>query len=213
MRENSPSDRIHPASGNALSGQDGAVHIAMAGLLLLLAIAAAGVHAVARDWQRMAELQLRLSECVGRQARELRDVLENVEGDNTQIRWIRASIASATIAAPELLPALRAALRAKVLQQDARLAAWKVRRGIWLARLGCGKPGDWPRPLPRLPWVRPLPDAIGSKPLAPEPGQPFPARFRIEVHHLPRAAAAEVRKPETGAGWSASWARPRAWRI
>jgi hypothetical protein len=202
-----------------LLDQGGALHVVMMIALMELAGAGFGVWGLLRHWRGLTETQLRLDRCVGKSALELKHTLVQIEEGNTTIRVLRAAVAVATPLGHGAEP--RALLEVAVRGQDLLLVRWQARRAEWLARRGCGEGRDLPYPLPSMSWVRPPEDLIGPQALSWEPG--VPRSLRVQLVHLPRAAAARVEaQPLAGdakvigklgfngkTNWKASWAVPK----
>ena len=182
----------------------GSLHVALLLALVVISSASFGVWGLLRHWRHIAELQLRLDRCVGETALDLKKTLVRIEKENLGIRALRVAVIAA--AAVGQAGEARALLEVAVLFQDMERVTWKAKQLKWLALRGCGQAGDLPRPLPTMNWERPPEDAIGAQALSWEPGAP--RMMRVEVAHLPRAAAAEVsgESNEIRSEWKAKWA-------
>ena len=196
--------------------------------LLLVAIAGLGLGTwqVLHHWRAVTELQLRLDDCVGREARALRDTQARIEAGNGRLRKLRVA-QSAAWGIGHFEVQLRPLMEIEVAHQIAEQLVWAGRRATWLARRGCGE-SDWPRPLPSLEWTRPPEDPVGPWPLS---WTGASRELRVELMHPPRAAAAVVydqneemsdvppaknlakklwNKLAGGMHWHARWAAPSA---
>ncbi len=176
-----------------------------------LAILLFGVLVFLRNTRSLAEVQLRLDHCISKTALELRSKLNSIESSNGRIRIIRLAL----IADPE--PSTRTLLETtlfkEVLEQELHLTQWKGRQLSWIALSGCDQKGDRIYPLPKIPWIRDPPDAVGLQPLRWSANSA--KNFHIELEHSPRQSAARVFQGRTAEGvedvaskWSAQWAPP-----
>ncbi|HLD98802.1 MAG TPA: hypothetical protein VJB59_01000 [Bdellovibrionota bacterium] len=203
---------ISEASRPYRLGERGSLHVPLLIATLLLSTTGFGIWGVMRSWQNIMKLQLRLDRCVGEAALEFRDRLKLIESANTRIKALRIALAAATIK-PILKPPLKVALTIEVARQDYQIARWKFKQADWLLKRGCGKPGDFARPLPAFQYTRFPPDPIGQQPLS-WPGE-YPNVFRFQAAHLPRVSAAQVYSPQKGGNFngkfSAHWATPVEW--
>jgi hypothetical protein len=177
--------------------------------LVLITLLAFGTWGTLRRWHWVAQTQLALDRCVGRQALILRQTMVNLEASNHRMRELRASLAvsrsagiliGASAAAAEALTAL---LWAEVARQEAELLSWRGRQGRWLLERGCADlvTHGFPLPLPSMGWHRPPDDPLGPCPLERPPSAPF----RIELLRPPRRAGAEVLPGAKPGSWDAHW--------
>ena len=178
-----------------LSSQSGAVSLPLVLLLSVGFTASFGSWALLRTWHRLTSLQLRLDACVARTAEKLRTTQTQIEAANTRLKISRAA-QLAGVVLPEALPALRAAAEVDARLQDLLLLNWQRTRVSWLLKRGCDAQADRPIALPELPWVRNPRDSLGPGLLRwtgePEVSGKRRPRFVVELHHFPRASAAEV---------------------
>ncbi len=135
------------------------------------------------------ETQLRLDQCIGKKAWELRDTLKLLSQRNQEIQKLRIAIQAAYLQ-PELIPPLETALMGVVAHQEFTLLNWQKNQIQWLATKGCGRKGDYPIPLPSLHFLRKPPDRLGPHPLQWKGS--FPTAFHLQAGHPPRYAAAKV---------------------
>jgi hypothetical protein len=184
----------------------GFLALPMALALVGLAGAGFGIWGFLRAWRHLAETQLRLDACVGRQAHEFRRELDTLESSNIRMTVLRAAVADALVANPAAVPALNVALQAEVSYQTAVQVRWTAAEARWLARRGCGENGDFPIPLPSFPYLRDPPDPLGPRPLR----WTASAEKRLEVGaaHRPRYASAKIESGGESAKWKASWSVP-----
>lgn len=193
-------------------------------LFIALAIGAFGILAVLRNWRSKVVIQLEIDRCVGLSAQELRDTLSHLGELNAAMVATRASLAASTLLPAARAP-LQAALEVEMTAQDLVRAKWAISMVRWLGQRGCrAGGGDIPKPLPGLELQRPLPDALGAKPLEWEPGAS--KSYTIRLAHPPRYSAATVSPKDedddddsdiedTAAGedgiptsWQAVWSNP-----
>lgn len=175
----------------------------------IIAITGLMTWGILRLWRHHAETQLRLDQCVGHTALELKERLKSIDSSNLIIKGLREAIAAAQASLhPELIPPLQEALEGEVFEQEAVQAKWDFAQASWIARRGCdGKSGDLGIPLPSMQWMRPPPDLLGQRPLVWTGSHP--ADLRIQLIHLPRAAAARVsERTDTKGDWHAKWTVP-----
>jgi hypothetical protein len=174
-------------------------------LSLVLAVSIAfglGTWGLLRNWRSLVEIQLRLDRCAGETARELRVTLRRTRDLNQAIFVARTTLA-ATVVAPQVAALARKALQAAVAGQEMLIAGWNLKRGLWLARQGCGG-GGRAASLPALPWTRDPPDLIGPQALRWTGGR----ELRIQLSHGPRHAAAVIEGDLKDGDWRLSWTRP-----
>lgn len=192
--------------------QSGAISVP---LLLLLGgtfSLGVGLWSVLRRERMAQRLQLQALSCVGLQALLFKDLQNAIETQNEEIQVLRASIA-ASIAAPEVLPPLRAALSSLVLAQDLSLAAHQAREFVWQLEPPCRDLGILPlvarHPAPG--WQRPPADPLGPNPLKRPEGAPESFEFSMEARQrrIERHAFAHVLFERTTNTWTAAWGRPR----
>lgn len=193
------------------------------GLALVgLSVGTLGVIAIQRDWRTLTQTQLRIDRCVATTAHALKTRLIQIEKSNRRIHALRGLILAAGpggLTQPAI-QAARAALLAEVARQDALLAGWLAKQGLWLAKQGCDQSkGDVPMPLPALPWSiadRGPADWIGPQALADESAR---EELYLQLSHPPRHSAALVRKeahPNSigeimngTSPWQTQWTAPR----
>jgi hypothetical protein len=186
---------------------DGAFYIPLLLITSIMVIGGFGILGLMRHWRFLAETQLRLNQCVGQVALDFKDTLNTIHLSNQRIEEIRAAIVAAHLE-PSLIPPLRVALEAQVVQQDAQRIHWKIKSFSWMKNQGCGAKGDIASPLPVLQFERAPPDTIGPQALywIPE----IPSFFLIQVGNRPRWAAAMVKGSfdVSDNPWSAVWTIP-----
>lgn len=169
----------------------GSIHPLMLALLMVAVLLGYGTWAILRHWRSAVATQLRLDQCVGKKAHELRDTMNALVFDNKRIREVRIALAAATLK-PIAIPPLKATLLALVAHQEFYRAQWTMKQIKWLSQLGCGKARDAAHSLPSLGLTRLPADALGSQPLEWSGGQAV-TEYRIQAGHSPRFAAAVVR--------------------
>lgn len=193
-------------------GERGSLQPLLLLALLAITLAGFGIWGLMRRWRHLAETQLRLDRCAGQEALAMRDFLNGLDAANHRIRELRAAVATAGAVAPEAATLARAAIRAEAARQDLAILGWRARSARWWLKQGCGGRGDRALPLPEPGLSRPPPDPLGQRPLEWDGGAP--GRFRIQLAHPPRAAAASI---ETKGGgflnaqtnvWTARWTGP-----
>lgn len=206
------SDPLRTAASPAArlaSNSRGALTVPLLVMLLTSTIFGLGTLGLMRHWRELTELQLRLDSCVGQTALDLRRMQSAIESSNRRIRALRAAQATASLAGqpPGSLTPL---LEIEVAKQELELLHWRFRQAQWLFKRGCDGDQDLPLPLPSLSWHRDLPDMLGPQTLKWLPGT-SPV-LRLQLTHLPRAAAASVVQTTGGwtggNSWKASWTIP-----
>jgi hypothetical protein len=190
-----------------LLSQKGSMHLLLAVLLFFLTMSGFGVWSISRRWRHLVETQLRLNQCVGQVALQLRDSLNTLALANQRIYQVRLAMVAA-VAEPSLLPALKTALQALVVQQEVAQIRWKVARARWLLPKACGNQPDLGLPLPGIPVTREVADILGPRPLR-WTGQ-MPSVFYVRRLHSPRATSARIEggsygNPGETAKWRATW--------
>jgi hypothetical protein len=185
-------------------GSPGILLLPLGFAFLFFSFALFGTWGVLRKSRQLVELQLRLDQCVGQVALDLKAKMTGLEKSNALIKATRAAL----LIDPE--PSSRAGLtltlQGAVVFQEAILFAWTNRRRVWQIRQGCDLKQDLAIPLPKIQMTREPPDALGPKPLSwPEP---ISQDFYIQLTALPRHSAAEIKKKGDryeSSGWKAKW--------
>ena len=194
--------------GSVADGDEGALSVLLLLLLLATTFLGTGSWGLMRHWRHLMELQLRLDRCVGHTALELKRVLGRIETSNRRLRLWRAAQA-ATILAAAPPGQLRGLMGLEVARQDLERLGWQARQIRWITSRGCDGLSDLPIPLPTMEWVRPPPDVLGPQPLVWERSEGV--RLKLELAHVPRAAAALVQRDGggiKGGFWKAAWSAP-----
>jgi len=153
----------------------GFLSIPMGMMLTILGTTTVILITLMQSWSHQTRLQLRLDRCVAQISHSLKEKVDSIESDNANMSRLRALIMP-LMGAPAAAEALQAALKAVWIHQEFLLRSWDIGRIRWLANRGCGQAGDFGRPLPALPWERPIEDPIGPKPLV------WPANAPHELH-------------------------------
>jgi hypothetical protein len=186
--------------------EQGVLHVPLAMFTTLAVLTGLGLWGLLHHWKYLTRTQLRLDQCTGETALELKTKLTEISSANDRIKELRIAEAATTLS-PEASAGLRALVEAEALRQEELRASWIVRQGTWSLRSGCGSPGDQTAPLPGLSWHRVVPDTLGEKPLRLEE---LPSSFHFELKHSPRGSAAEVfRGGSHESNWYARWIAPR----
>ena len=191
--------------------QDGIFHIPLVLFTLILALTGFGLWGSMQGWRNKVGIQLRLNQCVGEAALELRDCLDSIAGNNHRMHVTRAAIATAILAQPEAVPGLQSLLQVLKASQEVQRYRWRMRQIQWGVRRGCGG-GDLPYPLPGIKVFRPPPDPLGESPL--EWDEQKSQSFYLQLIHLPRISTARVEGGSIGnllesKKWKASWSTPQ----
>lgn len=186
------------------SGQtEGFLSLPMTLLVGTLALAALGLLGLQEGWRSQAKLQLTLDQCAAELALDVAKINQRVESLNAQIRATRLARAAALGSGQAPVAAATAtALQSLVLLQDAQRAFWIKLEGRWILK------GDCPLQMPALgalPWFRPLPDALGARPLEWPPTRQ--KEFVIVFKKKRRKSHASIRTIESK--WVASFALPK----
>jgi hypothetical protein len=180
-------------------------------LLLSVALgsAALGTLSIGLLWRSKVALQLRLDRCVEDAAKELTTVQSKIESSNERMRIERAAaIAAAGPSFGQSLNAVKPALAAEAINQEALRIRWAVRQARWITKRGCDGKGDLFLPLPNLRWERPPPDSIGPLPLTwKAEGKDLEIRI-WKKNRFAQAAVERKRKGITHA-WKAKWIQRR----
>ncbi len=183
----------------------GSFHLPLCWFVFTFVMVGFGVLGFLRNWRKLVETQLRLNQCVGEVALELRETLNLLGDSNQKINSLRLAIPAARIQ-PYLLTSLEVALAQIVASQEVLLFRWEIQKRKWFSLQGCGYPGDWAIPLPELSLRRNPPDSIGSQPLQWLGEEP--SEFYLQIVHRSRGAAAQVERgslDKKNKKWSATW--------
>jgi hypothetical protein len=197
-----------------IHNERGAFLIPLLLLTTLVAVTGFGIWGVMRSWKKQAEIQLRLDECVGKKALELRSMLGTLTSSNTRMKWIRRSAAVAAFLSPEALEAIQAELIAEVALQEGLRLKWRA-EGV-TAALGrsCNGLRVLPIRYPVLEWARLPPDPIGPQAFE-WPESPQDPSFFILLSSSNHQSAAQVERSKDGPQknaknikdrWAARWA-------
>ncbi len=187
--------------------ENGALTVPLLLLTAIVAFTGFGIWGLLRSWEKQAEIQLKLDQCVGQKAKELQSVLKTLTSSNTRMVWVRRSAAAAIVLAPEALEAIRAELEIEVALQEGLRLKWRGERvAIALGRT-CEGLRVLPLQYPVLEWNRLPPDAIGPQAfewLKPDPE--FSLLFSMSSHF----SGAKVKEDQNGKNhWLAQWASIR----
>lgn len=158
-------------------------------------------------WHRIVNIQIRLDECAGRTALEMRKLLNFIEAQNSRIKIYRAAVVS-SVAFPAAIPYLKKILQIEAVVRKAYITSWKINKATSSVIGACGRVSDRVLRFPDLPWSEIPPDWIGAKPL--EWATPSVRReeteLRILIFRHPRYGGAKVRVHEQTNDWIAEWA-------
>jgi hypothetical protein len=175
-------------------------------VLVLMAIFTGGfgVWSVMRNWRFHVETQLRLNQCVGKTALQLKSTLFSIENSNSRIKKLRMAIRAAQVAQPPLVPALQGALTLQVVQQETELIQWRHTQFKWIRARGCGGWRDRAQLLPTLHYYREPPDLVGPQEL--KWTGIVPVSLWIKVQNGSRVSGARVYEDnESSSRWKAFW--------
>lgn len=189
-----------------IKSNKGSVHLLFCTLTLVLFSSGIGAWAVFNRWHALVKTQIRLDECVGSQAKALRQTLNLLDDGNKAILGAKVilvpllSVPGANVAA---IATLRTTMLVAARAQDALKAKWKLSRLRWTSRLGCRKLMDLGSELPSLDGFKRLPpDPSGPGILLWEPREPD--AFQIRLKSGSRASSARIARGEIQNGQKAN---------
>jgi hypothetical protein len=170
----------------------------------IFAISGFGVWGLMRSWKAQAETQLRLDECVGKKAQDLKAILSQLTQSNTRMIWVRRSALAAAFLAPDALAAIRAELAIELALQEGLRLKWQGEGAAAALGRSCEGLRVLPIRYPLLEWSRLPPDFIGPQAFEwIEPDPEFTLLFSASKHW----SSAKVQDEKTGKNhWIARWA-------
>lgn len=173
-------------------------------LTAIVAFSGFGIWGVMRSWKKQAETQLRLDECVGRKAQELKSLLTQLTQSNTRMIWARRAALAAAVLSPDALAAIRAELEIELTLQEALRLKWRGEGVVSALRSSCEGLRVLPIRFPLLEWSRLPPDFIGPQAFEwMEPDPEFTLLFSASRHE----SSAKVKNEQIGKNhWIARWA-------
>jgi hypothetical protein len=180
----------------------GALLIPLLLLTMIVAVSGFGIWGLLRSTRKQTEIQLRLDECVGRKAQELKSLLKTLTASNTRMKWVRRSAVVALLA-PDALEAIQAELEIELALQEGLRLKWQAQSLVAVAGKACPQVQALALRYPLLNWNRLPPDAIGPQAFEwEEPSPEFDFLFVASPHQSAATVKGALNEKDR---WIAEW--------